>query len=102
MVVLVIDNFSVHAYEPEGDTPVAAHPHSPDALPFALQGMKAKTRKTHIFDSNRGVQATKDQAQSLAMRGLDPCLGASLEEPGQALVLEASDHEIQCNLSRYG
>lgn len=102
VVVLVVDDFSVCADESKRDAPVATDPHGPGTFPFTLEGMEPKAGKSHVFSSDRGVQATQDQAQPFGMRGLDPGLGSRLKELGLALVLEAADHETQCNLSRYG
>ena len=103
VVVLVVDDeFSVSAKEPRGDAPVAADPHSPGALPFALERMKSKTGEPHIFRIHRGVQATQDQAQSIGMCGLEFGPGSRLEEADQILVLKAPDHGTRCNRYRYG
>ena len=103
VVVLVVDDeFSVSAKEPRGDAPVAADPHSPGALPFALERMKSKTGEPPIFRIHRGVQATQDQAQSIGMCGLEFGPGSRLEEADQTLVLKAPDHGSRCNRYRYG
>ena len=93
MVVLVVDDFGIRADEPEGDAPVAADPDGPGTFSFALERMEAKPGEAHVFSLRRRVEATQYQAQSFGMRRLDPGLGPGLEEPGQALVLEAPDHE---------
>ena len=98
MVVLVVDNFCVDADEPKRDPPVAADPHRPSTLAGALEGVEPKAGEAHVLRRYRCIEATKNQTQSLRVRGLDAGLGPGLEELRQALVLEAADHSSYCNV----
>ena len=102
VVVLVVDDFSVCADESKRDAPVATDPHGPGTFPFTLEGMEPKAGKSHVFSSDRGVQATQEQAQSIGMCGLEFGPGSRLEEADQTLVLKAPDHGSRCNRYRYG
>ena len=98
MVVLVVDDFSIGTDESKGDSPVAANPYRPSPLSCALEGMKPQAGKAHVLGLYDCIEAAKDQTQSLGECGLNARLGPSLEKSGQPLMLEAPDHETQCNL----
>jgi len=98
VVILVVDNFCIDADEPKRDPPIAADPHRPSTLAGALEGVEPKAGKAHVLCRYRCIETTKNQSQSFRVRGLDAGLGPGLEELRQALVLEAADHSLQCNL----
>ena len=98
MIVFVVNHFGIGPNKSKGDSPIATNPDGPKALACSLERMKPEAGKAHIFGLGNRVQASQDQAQPFCMSGLNPGPGPCLKKPGQALMLEASDHWPQCNL----
>ena len=64
--------------------------------------MKLQPRKRHIVRSGGRIQTAQNEAQPFNVLWLDTFFGPGLEEFAQTLVLEAADHTVDCNLTRYG
>jgi hypothetical protein len=98
VIVLIVDNFGIGASKLKCNAPIATNPNGPNALPRPFERMQPKARKPHVLRLGSCVQATQDQTQSFCVLSLNPGLGSCLEKFGRALMLEASDHDTQCNL----
>jgi len=92
MVVLVVNQYGVLAFEPEGQPPVAADPYRPMPLQVSLQRVQPPVRGTHIRRLPCLIERRKLKSQSGRVRRLNPRVDTSLEETPQAFVAETLDH----------
>ncbi len=92
MIILIIHDIGILANEFECNAPVSAYRDGPSAFSIALKRMKIQTWKLHIFWRCGCVKLSQNKPQSLSVFCLNSRLGTGLEESGQALVFEATDH----------
>ncbi len=77
MVLLEIDADSIPGIEFEGDAPRAIDVHRVAGGDRALQGVKIKTWKVHLFWRGDGVQSVKTNHDALMHPCVDFCRTAS-------------------------
>jgi hypothetical protein len=92
MVVVVIDEHRVFAFESEGESPVAAYRDCPVIFQVAMQGMQLPPRRVHVFCRAGVVERKQLLAKALGMAGLDFGFRPGPEEQLDSLVTKASDH----------
>jgi hypothetical protein len=92
MVVLIVDDVRIGAYEFERDTPIPADPYRPRVFSNTLKRMKFQARKAHIFGFRSRIQRTEYQPQPFGMLWLNSGLCTGFIELRETFVFERSDH----------
>ena len=101
MIVLVVHGIRIFPYESESNPPVPTDRDCPSPSLRALEWMQIQPWKCHIVWGCGGTEATKDQAKTGSVLGLNARLGTSLVKLRQPFVSESSDHRKDCNLNGY-
>lgn len=101
VIVFIIHGISVFLNKRESDPPVPADRNSPSPLSVALERVEVQSRKGHISWVGGSAQTTQYQTQPLSMLCADARFGAGLKELSETLVLEPTDHRMNCNPRRY-
>lgn len=88
VVVLIVHDFGMAVFKPEGDAPIPANLHAP--MPFEVSGqrMQFPAREIHVVGRLRAVQTNKDIGNPGGVRRLNARLAASSEEGFQPFVTE--------------
>jgi len=94
LIVSIIHQHRILAFEGESQAPVTAHIHRPMALQIAAQRMQPPAGRVHVFWSPGIVQRKELLAESFRMLGLNAGLRACFKELLDALVPEAFYHGV--------
>jgi hypothetical protein len=92
MVVLIVDQEGVLAFEHERQTPVAADRYRPMAFERAVQRMKLPAGSIHVFRRSCVVQGEKLPPEPFGVIRLDLRLRSGAKELLDTFVPEALDH----------
>ena len=92
MVILVVDQDGILAFERERDPPVPADRHRPATLELAFELMEPKTRQVHVLRYSRGGKPTKHQPQSRRLVRADTGPVSSEKEAFKSTMPEANYH----------
>jgi len=103
MVILVVHQLGVFAYEPERDAPVAAHLDGPGSFARAFELVQIEPRQAQVSRSRGGIQEAQQQSKAVRVLRLNTLLAPGGKEALQALMPETLDrHESKCNAWGYG
>jgi len=91
VVILVVDEHGIFAFEGKQQPPVAPHRHRPVAREIAFPRMQMPPRNGHVFRTAGKVQTVELARQPRRMPGAYPGLAAMSEEAFEALVPKAPD-----------
>jgi hypothetical protein len=78
--------------EPENDSPVGSHGHSPEAPEVAFQGMQPERRQIQRVNRFRRVQHSQNLPQLADMFSINALGAVTLKKLPQSLVLDGFDH----------
>jgi hypothetical protein len=95
VVVFIVNILNVGARKVECHTPVAAHPHSPAALPVTFQGVEVQAWQRHVSRFDRNIEATQDESQSTGVLGLNSGRRSAQEKPFQTLMSEFEYRHVE-------
>ncbi len=71
MIVLIIDQDCIDAFEYERQPPILIYPHRPVTLKITLERMQTPPGSVHILRAEGGVQLTQLQPQTLRVLWLN-------------------------------
>jgi hypothetical protein len=71
VIVLVLDENGIRAFEREGQPPVFIDTHGPMTCEFALEGVQPPPGQMHIRGSRRSIEPSKLQSEALGVLRLD-------------------------------
>jgi hypothetical protein len=94
MVVLVIHQHGIFAFEGESEPPTAAHGYRPVSFQLATQWMQPPAGCVHISCRLSIIQSEKLLSEPLGMDGLDFRFRARPEELFDSFMPEAPDHLV--------
>ena len=92
VVVAVIHQHRVGAFESKGQTPVSTHPDRPVAGKLAFEWVKSPAGQSHVLRGCGGIKLRELPPQPGCMGRLNTRLAAGAEERFEALVRECSNH----------
>lgn len=73
VIVLVVCDLRVRSFKPEGDAPVAADPHGPEALATSFESMEHEARKVQVCGVGRDIHRVGDNVPRADKRAKVAC-----------------------------
>jgi len=92
VIVLIVDEDCILAFEPEGQSPVPADPHRPLVLEFSSQRMEPPPWSIHVARPLGIVEGKQLHAELDGVLRLNPCLRPGAKELLQSPMAEVLYH----------
>ena len=89
VVVEIVDVERVAVLEAEGDAPIGAHRHGPEAGEVSLERVKPEAREIHVARARGRVEPGEDVADGVAVLRIDPPFFAAFHEAPERPASEA-------------